>query len=115
MARLPTAPVAAGSLVTGWLVARTTKKRPLGGALAAVAAAWCFRRWWRQAGLGPAAALLGVYAAALGGSHPLAKRIGAWPSVLSVAGVAGAASWLVADRRRSVEPPAGRFRPERSG
>ncbi len=34
----------------------------------------------------PAAAGLGaVYVAPMGGSHPLAKRVGAWPSVVAVA------------------------------
>ncbi|MFD9123721.1 hypothetical protein [Kitasatospora sp. NPDC059571] len=49
-------------------------------------------QWRRQAGPGTAAALTGLYLAAFGGSHPLAKRIGAWPSVLTVAGVVAAAS-----------------------
>jgi hypothetical protein len=43
--------------------------------------------------------LLAVYAAAFGGSHPLAKRIGPWPAVLTAAGASGAASWLLADRK----------------
>lgn len=98
MARVPTAPVAAGSLIAGWQVARTTKRRPLGGAVLAVAGAWCFRRWTRRAGAVRAAVLLAVYTAAFGGSHPLAKRIGSWPSVLTVSGVSGVACWLIADR-----------------
>ena len=36
--------------------------------------------------------LLGTYLAAFGVSHPLAKQIGAWPSVLAVAAVTGAAA-----------------------
>ncbi len=76
MAVLPTAPVAAGSLVAGFT--------------------WCASRWWRSGGAPLAGGLLGVYAAALVGSHVLAKRIGAWPSVLTVASV----SWAPADRRR---------------
>jgi hypothetical protein len=40
----------------------------------------------------------GVYAAAFGVSHPLAKKIGAWPSVLTVSAVASAVTHLVADR-----------------
>jgi hypothetical protein len=94
---LPTAPVAAGSLVAGYLVARTTRRRPLGGVVLAAGGAWCTRRW-RRAGPGTAAALLGVYLAGFAGSHPLAKKIGAWPSVLAVAAVSGAASWALADR-----------------
>ena len=68
MAReVPTAPVAAGSVVTGYLVARETGKRPLGGVVL---------------------------------SHPLAKRIGAWPAVLVGAAASGGASWILADRAR---------------
>ena len=39
-----------------------------------------------------------VYAAAFVGSHRLAKRIGAWPSVLAVAAASAGASWVLADR-----------------
>jgi hypothetical protein len=45
--------------------------------------------------------LLGIYAAAFAGSHPLAKRIGAWPAVLAAAAASGAASWVLADRDRA--------------
>jgi len=100
MPRLPTAPVAAGSLVAGYLVARETGVRPLGGVVLALGAAWCAREWVRDSGRGTAGALLGLYLVAFAASHPLAKQIGAWPSVLSVAAVTGAASWAVADRRR---------------
>ena len=31
--------------------------------------------------------LSAVYVAAMGGSHPLAKRVGAWPAVAAVTGV----------------------------
>jgi hypothetical protein len=36
-----------------------------------------------------------VYVAAMGGSHPLAKRVGAWPSVLAVTAVTVAAAEAV--------------------
>jgi hypothetical protein len=42
--------------------------------------------------------LLGVYAAGLGLSHPLAKKIGAWPSVLAVSAAASGASYALGDR-----------------
>jgi hypothetical protein len=94
-----TAPVAAGSLVAGYYVARETGVRPLGGAVSAAACAWCARTWARRASTPIAVALVMVYAAGLGGSHPLAKRIGAWPAVLTSAAVAGAAAWALVDRR----------------
>ena len=46
------------------------------------------------------AAILGaVYFGAFGVSHPLAKKIGPWPSVLTVAAVSAAAAWALSDRR----------------
>jgi hypothetical protein len=96
---VPTAPVAAGSLVGGYLVARETGVRPLGGVVLAAGGAWCAREWARTAGPPVAGALLGVYLGGFGASHPLAKKIGAWPSVLAVAGASGASAWLLADRR----------------
>ncbi|MCW3845430.1 hypothetical protein ONA70_35745 [Micromonospora yasonensis] len=45
------------------------------------------------------AALVATYVGAFGLSHPLAKRIGAWPSVLAVSALTAAASYAVADRR----------------
>lgn len=99
MARLPTAPAAAGSLITGFALARVTGKRPLGAVPLAVGGGWCTRQWWRRGGAPLAVALLGVYAAGFLGSHRMAKRIGAWPSVLAVAAASGAASWVLADRR----------------
>jgi hypothetical protein len=96
----PTAPVAAGSLVAGYLVARETGVRPLGGVVLAAAGAWCTRAWLRRAGPRTAAALLATYLAGFAGSHPLAKRVGAWPAVLGAAAVSGAASWVLADRGR---------------
>lgn len=41
---VPTAPIAAGSLVGGYLVARETGVRPLGGVVLAAGGAYCTRR-----------------------------------------------------------------------
>jgi len=71
-------------LAGGFLVARQTGRRELGGALFAAAGAWCARDWYRTSGPTAAAGLSAVYVAAMGGSHPLAKRIGTWPSVIAV-------------------------------
>jgi hypothetical protein len=87
--------VAASGLVGGFLVARSTGRRELGGLLFAAAGAWCARDWYRASGPAAAAGLSALYAAAMGGSHPLAKRIGAWPSVAAVTAVTVAASELV--------------------
>jgi hypothetical protein len=97
----PTAPIAAGSLVGGYLVARETGVRPLGGIVLVGGGVYLTRRWAREAGPPLAGVLLATYLAGFGLSHPLAKRIGAWPSVLSVAAASAVASHLLADRRYS--------------
>ncbi|MET9292727.1 hypothetical protein [Streptomyces sp. NPDC003077] len=99
MARIPAAAVAATGLVGGYGVARWTKKRPLGGVALAAAGTVAAREWQRKAGGKTAAALSGLYLAAFAGSHPLAKKVGAWPSVFAVAGGVAVASWALADRR----------------
>lgn len=97
---LPTAPIVASSLVGGYLVARETGIRPLGGVVLAAGGALAARSWYRVGGPVPTAALLAVYLGGFGASHPLAKRIGAWPAVLTAAGVAAGAAWVVSDARR---------------
>ncbi|MFB7776446.1 hypothetical protein [Streptomyces bauhiniae] len=99
MAKVSGAVVAATGLVGGYGVARWTKKRPLGGVVLTVAGGVAAREWNARAGVPTAAALTGAYVAGFAGSHPLAKKIGAWPSVLGVAGAVALASWVFADRR----------------
>ncbi|MGW2368495.1 hypothetical protein ACWCZ5_23305 [Streptomyces sp. NPDC001667] len=98
MAGIPTSVVAAGGLVGGYGVARWTKKRPLGGVALAAAGAVAARQWAGKAGAGKAAALTGLYVTAFAGSHLLAKKVGAWPSVFAVAGGVALASWVVESR-----------------
>ncbi|MFK4064898.1 hypothetical protein [Streptomyces sp. NPDC029674] len=100
MARIPAAMVAASGLVGGYATARVTKKRPLGGVVLAAAGVVAARQWREAAGGKTAAALSAAYVAGFAGSHPLAKKVGAWPAVFSVAGGVGVASWVLADRRR---------------
>ena len=95
----PTAPVVATGLLGGYAIARFSGRRELGGLFLAACGAWSARRWNEVGGPGLAVGLGLTYAGAFGVSHPLAKRIGPWPSVLAVtAGAAGAAAAL-ADRR----------------
>jgi hypothetical protein len=96
--QLPTAPVAAGSLIAGFAAARYSGIRPLGGIPLALGGGWCAQEWNRRRGYGTALALGSVYLVAFVGSHPLGRKIGAWPSVLTVSAAAGAAAWLAADR-----------------
>ena len=79
----------------GFLVARRTGRRDLGGALFAAAGAWCAQDWCRASEPAAAASLAAAYVAVVGGSHPLARRIGAWPSVAVVTAVTVAAAELV--------------------
>lgn len=97
--RISTAAVTAGSLIGGWQVARRTGVRPLGGLVLAVGGVVAGREWARRTSPGVTAALVGTYVGAFGLSHPLAKRMGSWPSVLAVAAVTAAASYVAADRR----------------
>ncbi|KUF17433.1 hypothetical protein [Streptomyces silvensis] len=99
MAKVPAGVVAAAGLVGGYAVARFTKKRPLGGVVLAGAGALAAQRWREVAGTKAAAALGAAYVAGFAGSHPLAKKVGAWPAVLGVAGGVALASWAVVDRR----------------
>ena len=96
---VPTAPVVAGSLIGGYLVARQTKVRALGGAVLAAGGIVAGRQWQRTVGPVGTAVLTSVYLGGFGASHPLAKKIGAWPAVLTVAGISAAAAWTISDRR----------------
>ncbi|MCX2185647.1 hypothetical protein KV205_34815 [Streptomyces sp. SKN60] len=87
--------IAAAGLVGGYAVARWTKKRPLGGVVLAVAGGVAAREWQQVAGGKVAAGLTAGYVAAFAGSHPLAKKIGAWPAVFSVAGAMAGAAYAV--------------------
>jgi hypothetical protein len=99
-ADVTTAPIAALGLVGGFVAARETGIRPLGGVVLGLAGVYAGRSWMAKAGGAATAGLAAVYLGGFGASHPLAKRIGAWPAVLTVAAASAAASWVVADRRR---------------
>jgi hypothetical protein len=103
--RLPSPLLTTVGLAGGFAVARVTKNRPLGGAVWAASGLLCVPTW-RRAGLWRGLLLGTTYAAALGGSHPLAKRTGPWPSVAIVsAGMAGL-GWALSERRAQASPPA---------
>ena len=95
----PTSPVVATGLVGGFAVARYSGRRELGGVFLAACGIWSARQWNRVGGPGLAVGLGLTYAGAFGASHPLAKRIGAWPSVFAVTAVAAGAAAALADRR----------------
>lgn len=93
-----TSPLVAAGLIGGYGVARATGVRPLGGAALAAAGVLAGREWLEHKGAGTTAGLSAVYLGAFGVSHPLAKKLGAWPSVLAVTALAAATTYIVADR-----------------
>lgn len=97
--RIPTAAITAGSLIGGWQLARRTGIRPLGGVALAAGGVVAGREWARRTSPTATGALVATYLGAFGLSHPLARRIGSWPAVLTAAAVTAAASYVVADRR----------------
>ncbi len=90
-ALLPTA-LATTGLLGGYQTARATKNRQLGGAVLAAAGAAAFMAWKKNAGAGAATALTATYVVAFGASHPLAKKLGAWPAVYTVTAATAVAS-----------------------
>ena len=98
---MPTAPIAAGTLIIGYAVAVASGSRPLGGVVLLLGGLWCIQAWRRRHGARTAAILAGVGLAAFVLSHLLALAIGAWPSVLLVAAAMAAAAWTRAD----AQPP----------
>lgn len=93
-----TAAIVSTGLIGGWLTARETGIRPIGGAVLAAAGLYAGRSWLNKGGPALAAGLGAAYIGAFGLSHPLAKKIGAWPAVLSVTAGAAGAAYLLSDR-----------------
>lgn len=94
-----TAPVTALGLVGGYLVARETGIRPLGGVVLGGAGLLAGRTWLARTDPATTAALSVIYLGGFGAPHPLAKKVGAWPAVLGVAALSAAASYALSDRR----------------
>jgi hypothetical protein len=99
MPSLPTAPVAAGSLVIGYAVAATSGSRPLGGLVLLGGGLWCVREWTRRHDGRTAAILASAGLAAFISSHLLALAIGPWPSVLAVSAAMAVLAWRRSDAR----------------
>src|SRR5699024_4158113 len=91
----PTAGLVTAGMIGGYVAARVTKIRPLGGIVLGACGIAAGGRWYRASGPGTTALLSTIYLGDFGASHPLAKKIGSWPSVLvSTAAAAGAARVL---------------------
>jgi hypothetical protein len=98
MAAVRSSAVAALGLTGGFLAGRLTGRRDVGGVLFAAAGAWCARDWYLASGPAATAGLTALYVVAMGGAHPLARRIGAWPAVLTATAVTVTAAGLVTRR-----------------
>ncbi|GAB3281041.1 hypothetical protein [Parasphingorhabdus pacifica] len=95
MRSIPAGLLTSAGLVGGFAVSKATKHRHWGGAVAALAGIGAAESCRRRTGMARASVLAVTYASALAGSHPLARKIGAWPAVCTVtAGTAGAAALL---------------------
>lgn len=93
-----TAAVTAAGLLGGYVTARESGVRPLGGIVLGVAGLYAGRSWLATRGPAVAGGLGALYVLAFGASHPLATKIGAWPSVLAITALTSGAAYLVADR-----------------
>jgi hypothetical protein len=98
--KVTTAPVVGLGLLGGFITARESGIRPLGGLVLALAGVLAGRTTFAKRGLGMTVALAALYVLGFGASHPLARRIGGWPAVLSVTAVSMAAQHLLVDRHR---------------
>ena len=104
MRRLPTALLAALTLVVGFAVAQGTGVRWLGGAVLLLGGAWCVAR---EAGRTPAWRLVFVVIVALACfvlSHVLAGPVPAWVAVAVAAGVLGGVTAVLVGRSGDDQP-----------
>src|SRR4051812_5843957 len=106
---VPTAVIAALSLVAGFAVAELTDVRALGGVVLLAGVGWCVARSWRTAGWWRVAGVVVVGAAVFVGAHLLGRVVGAWWAVAAAALVLGVATWFLVDvpARRAVRAAAG--------
>lgn len=96
--QIPTSAMVSAGLIGGYGLARWTGVRPVGGVVLFAAGAAAAHNWWHKRGPITTTVLASTYLLGFGLSHPLAKKIGAWPSVLTVTGLNAAAAWSLADR-----------------
>lgn len=84
MSRIISTSLAKAGPLLSYKVTRDTGNRQAGGAILAACGLAAFAVWKNDAGAARAVALSGTYIVAFGDSHPLAKKIGAWPAVFTV-------------------------------
>ncbi|GAA2753847.1 hypothetical protein [Amnibacterium kyonggiense] len=98
MNRLVVPLLTSAGLLGGFGVARATGVRAAGGGVLGAVGVAVFALVARRGGAWRATAVLLAYLGAFGGSHPLAKRLGAWPSVVAVAAATAVPAALLAER-----------------
>ncbi|MGV0381779.1 hypothetical protein ACUY26_04330 [Corynebacterium segmentosum] len=86
-------------LIGGWVTARETGIRPLGGVILGTAGLWAGRSWAKKTNPATTAGLSALYVGAFGASHPLAKKIGSWPAVLAVTAASAGAAYALSDAK----------------
>lgn len=99
--RLKIAILAWLTLVCGFGLAQATGNRALGGVLLLLGAGVCTVLWWKLAGLVPTILSVVICGVAFVVSHPLGKLVGAWPSVVLVAVIAGCSAYALTGSRRT--------------
>ena len=92
---IPSSVLTSAGLIGGFAIAQASKHRHWGGMVAAGAGLAAAEVCRRRAGVVPALALGATYAGALYSSHPLAKKLGAWPSVFAVTGATAVAATVL--------------------
>ena len=93
--RLQISLVGASSLIIGFALAFATKIFWLGGIVLVVGGAYCVWRSWKLSGWWRTLIILAIFSVAFAVSHPLGEVIGAWPSAIGVAVVAGVLCWMI--------------------
>jgi hypothetical protein len=86
---IPSPAVLVPALLGGYALGRSTGNRRLAGAALAAGLAVAVPRWAAASPLLAAALTVGTVAL-VGASHPLAKRTGPWPAVLTTTAAAAA-------------------------
>ncbi|WP_199422451.1 hypothetical protein [Actinotalea solisilvae] len=99
MRRLPTALIAAVTLVLGFAVAQVSGVRVAGAVVLVAGVAWCVAREARRTAASRLAVVVLAGAACFVASHVLADTLGPWPSVLLAAVVLGGVTAALVDRR----------------
>ena len=81
------------------VVARPADRRCPDGVVLAAAGIYAGRTWKETSGPATTAVLGGTYIGAFGASHPLAKKIGAWPAIAAVTAATSGLSYALVDSK----------------